>query len=157
MLNDFSGELVMSVAAGVGFAVLLGVLRFFYAWPLKYLAIPLVSLVLTISFFFSQVPLLADILGLAWHCGAVTTGPITIPLVLAMGLGVGANVPGVSDGFGILALASVGPILTVLTVGLYTQRQERANSAKEHEKEVLMVVCDEAEVEDIFDAVRCHY
>ena len=68
LLNDFSGELVMSVGAGVGFAVLLGILRFFCAWPLKYLAIPLISLVLTISFFFSQVPLLADILGLAWDC-----------------------------------------------------------------------------------------
>ncbi len=42
-----------------------------------------------------------------------------------MGLGVGANVPGVSDGFGILALASVGPIMTVLSVGLYTQRNEK--------------------------------
>ncbi len=55
----------------------------------------------------------------------MTTGPITVPLVLAMGLGVGANIPGVSDGFGILALASVGPILTVLGVGLYTQRKQR--------------------------------
>jgi hypothetical protein len=42
-----------------------------------------------------------------------------------MGLGVGSNVPGVSDGFGILALASVGPIMTVLSVGLYTQRNEK--------------------------------
>ena len=48
-----------------------------------------------------------------------------MPLVLAMGLGVGANIPGVSDGFGILALASVGPIMTVLAVGLYTQRNEK--------------------------------
>ncbi|MEO1575568.1 MAG: DUF1538 family protein, partial [Pseudomonadota bacterium] len=61
----------------------------------------------------------------SWDSAGVTTGPITVPLVLAMGLGIGANVPGVSDGFGILALASVGPILTVLTVGLYTQRGER--------------------------------
>ncbi|MEQ8691694.1 MAG: DUF1538 family protein, partial [Pseudomonadales bacterium] len=66
-----------------------------------------------------------------WDSAGVTTGPITVPLVLAMGLGVGANVPGVSDGFGILALASVGPILTVLSVGLYTQRQERNNTLDE--------------------------
>ena len=56
----------------------------------------------------------------------MTTGPITVPLVLAMGLGIGANIPGVGDGFGILALASVGPIITVLTVGLIVSRSRRA-------------------------------
>ena len=55
----------------------------------------------------------------------MTTGPITVPLVLAMGLGIGANVPGVIDGFGILALASVGPILTVLLVGLVVNRYRK--------------------------------
>ena len=60
----------------------------------------------------------------------MTTGPITVPLVLAMGLGVGGNIPGVTDGFGILALASVGPILTVLSVGLYTQHIERKANRK---------------------------
>ena len=52
----------------------------------------------------------------------VTTGPITVPLVLAMGLGVGANIPGVTDGFGVLALASVAPIISVLTVGLIVNK-----------------------------------
>jgi hypothetical protein len=47
-----------------------------------------------------------------------------------MGLGVGANVPGVSDGFGILALASVGPIMIVLSVGLYTQRNEKKSQTE---------------------------
>ena len=46
----------------------------------------------------------------------------TVPPVLAMGLGIGANVPGVEDGFGVLALASVGPILTVLVVGFIVSR-----------------------------------
>ncbi len=70
----------------------------------------------------------------------MTTGPITVPLVLAMGLGVGANVPGVFDGFGILALASVGPILTVLTVGLYTQRRTQANVAPDAHSDQLQQV-----------------
>ncbi|MEM7279579.1 MAG: DUF1538 family protein, partial [Pseudomonadota bacterium] len=46
LLNDFSGQLVASVGIGVGLAVLIGVLRFFFAWPLKYLAVPAVSLLL---------------------------------------------------------------------------------------------------------------
>ena len=47
-----------------------------------------------------------------------------------LGLGVGGNIPGVTDGFGILALASVGPILTVLSVGLYTQHVEKKVNRK---------------------------
>ena len=52
-----------------------------------------------------------------------------------MGLGVGANVPGLADGFGILALASVGPILTVLCVGLYTTKQQKQELASSTESE----------------------
>ncbi len=124
LLNDFSDQLVMSVGVGVGFAVLLGVLRFFYAWPLKYLAIPAVGLLLGLSLFFSQEPLLADVLGLAWDCGAVTTGPVTVPLVLALGIGVcrivnsGSGGEGHS-GFGIVTLASLFPILAVLCLALF--------------------------------------
>ena len=66
----------------------------------------------------------------------MTTGPITVPLVLAMGLGIGSNVEGVIDGFGVLALVSVGPILTVLIVGLYTQAQEQ-RQAKEAARQQL--------------------
>lgn len=66
-----------------------------------------------------------------WDSAGVTTGPITVPLVLAMGLGVGANVPGVIDGFGVLALASVGPIITVLTVGLVVTRPRLRQGAFE--------------------------
>lgn len=118
LLNDFSGQLVAAVGAGVGLAVLLGVLRFFFAWPLKWLAIPAVLLLLGISLFFSGNPVLADVLGLAWDCGAVTTGPVTVPLVLALGIGVCRVVSsgtgsGGHSGFGIVTLASLFPILAV--------------------------------------------
>ena len=76
LLNDFAVQLVSSVGIGVGVAVMLGVLRFFYGWPLKYLAIPAVSMLIGISVYFSQVPMLNDVLGVAWDCGAVTTGPV---------------------------------------------------------------------------------
>jgi hypothetical protein len=66
-----------------------------------------------------------EFVNFAWDSAGVTTGPITVPLVLAMGLGIGATIPGVRDGFGILALASVGPIITVLTVGLVVKRSRQ--------------------------------
>ncbi|NOX50815.1 MAG: DUF1538 domain-containing protein, partial [Gammaproteobacteria bacterium] len=124
LLNDFSGELVSAVAVGVGCAVMLGVLRFFYAWPLKYLAIPAVILLLSLSFYFSQIPVLSAVLGLAWDCGAVTTGPVTVPLVLALGMGVCRVVSSGSSGsshsgFGIVTLASLFPILAVLLLALF--------------------------------------
>ncbi len=124
ILNDFSNQLVASVGIGVGLAVMLGVLRFFYAWPLKFLAIPAVLGLLVLSFYFSQVPALRDVLGLAWDCGAVTTGPVTVPLVLALGIGVCRVVSsgtggGGHSGFGIVTLASLFPILAVLLLALF--------------------------------------
>ncbi len=77
-----------------------------------------------------------DFVNFGWDSAGVTTGPITVPLVLAMGLGIGVNVPGVIDGFGVLSLASVGPIITVLTVGLLVRKKpkpdgEATSTAKE--------------------------
>jgi nitrate reductase NapE component len=124
LLNDFSGQLVACVGIGVGFAVVLGVLRFFFAWPLKTLAIPVVTGLLGLSFFYTTIPHLNDVLGLAWDCGAVTTGPVTVPLVLALGIGV-CRVVSANDtdagnsGFGIVTLASLFPILAVLLLAGY--------------------------------------
>lgn len=123
LLNDFADQLVLAVGTGVGLAVMLGVLRFFYAWPLKYLAMPAVTLLLLLSLGFAQVPELEAVLGLAWDCGAVTTGPVTVPLVLALGIGVCRVVSsgsggGGHSGFGIVTLASLFPILAVLLLAL---------------------------------------
>ena len=124
LLNDFSTQLVGSVGVGVGCAVMLGVLRFFYAWPLKNLAVPTVVVLLGISIYFSQIPVLNDVLGLAWDCGAVTTGPVTVPLVLALGIGVcrvvsSGSGSGGHSGFGIVTLASLFPVLAVLLLTLF--------------------------------------
>ena len=64
----------------------------------------------------------------------VTTGPITVPLVLAMGLGIGAKT-GAIDGFGVLSLASVGPIITVLTVGLLVRKKPNITEDSTEEME----------------------
>jgi hypothetical protein len=69
-------------------------------------------------------PELSKIVGLAWDCGAVTTGPVTVPLVLALGIGVasaaGKGADSSLSGFGIVTLASVFPILGVLLLSFYT-------------------------------------
>ncbi len=65
-------------------------------------------------------------MNVAWDSAGVTTGPVTVPLVVAMGLGIGGQVTGITEGFGILALASVYPILTVLLSGLRAAARERA-------------------------------
>lgn len=72
-----------------------------------------------------------DFVNFGWDSAGVTTGPITVPLVLAIGLGLGiGSQVGVVEGFGILAAASVCPILTVLLLGLHVNRKQRAALAE---------------------------
>ena len=122
MLNDFSGQLVLVVGIGVGVAVAIGILRFYFNWSLKLLIIPIVLILTTLTLFAHNNDVMQPILGLAWDCGAVTTGPVTVPLVLALGIGV-CRVMSDGDtsnaGFGIVTLASLFPILAVLCLGFY--------------------------------------
>ncbi len=122
LLNDFSNELVACVGIGVGVAVMLGILRFFFGWSLKLLIVPVVLLLAGLTIYAQSEPVLRPIIGLAWDCGAVTTGPVTVPLVLALGIGV-CRIVGDDDdrgaGFGIVTLASLFPIIAVLLLGLY--------------------------------------
>ena len=121
LLNKYSGILVIGVGGGVGFAVVFGMLRFIYQWSLKPFIYILISLLsgLTIWGFFD--PNMRNLTGLAWDCGAVTTGPVTVPLVLALGIGISRIVSSgdsESGGFGVVTLASLFPILTVMLMGL---------------------------------------
>lgn len=121
LLNEFSGQLVIAVGAGVGIAVIFGVLRFLYSWSLKIMIIPLVTLLGALTLFAHFNEILKPVIGLAWDCGAVTTGPVTVPLVLALGIGVSRIVSGSGSGgsgFGIVTLASLFPILAVLLLSL---------------------------------------
>ncbi len=122
LLNEFSGQLVMAVGIGVGIAVLLGVLRFMRGWSLKVLIIPVVIVLTVITLFAHANPLLNPIIGLAWDCGAVTTGPVTVPLVIALGIGVSLIVNtgnSSSSAFGIVTLASLFPVLSVMILGVF--------------------------------------
>jgi len=122
LLNLYSDALVLVVGGGVGLAAIIATLRFIYGWSLKPLIFMTLIPTLGLSAYMSSVPTLQTILGLAWDCGAVTTGPVTVPLVLALGIGVasatGRNNESLS-GFGIVTLASLFPILGVLLLGLY--------------------------------------
>jgi hypothetical protein len=122
LLNDFSGQLVICVGIGVGVAVALGVMRFFFNWSLKLLILPIVLGLCLLTLWTYSNDILNPIIGLAWDSGAVTTGPVTVPLVLALGIGV-CRIVGSGDsstaGFGIVTLASLFPILAVLLLGNY--------------------------------------
>ena len=126
VLNNWTMPLVLIVGAGVGMAAILGTLRFVRGWSLKPLIYSSLGPVVVLTIFFWTKPELRSVLGLAWDCGAVTTGPVTVPLVLALGIGI-ANSAGRGNstlsGFGIVTLASLFPILAVLLLTLFVSMQ----------------------------------
>ena len=87
LLNDRSGTTVLLVGLGVGLAAVLGTVRFLRGWSLKPLIFMSLAPTLVLSVIAFMDPELSKIVGLAWDCGAVTTGPVTVPLVLALGIG----------------------------------------------------------------------
>jgi len=117
LLNQHAFALKVAVGVGVGLAVVAGMLRFLYNWSLKpylYVGVPAV---LALSLWAASDPNLTFVNGLAWDCGGVTTGPVTVPLVLALGIGITRAVgrgDSESGGFGVVTLASLFPIMTVL-------------------------------------------
>ena len=123
LLNKYADQLVWAVGGGVGVAVLFGMLRFLYGWSLKPFIYILYAVGGGVSIWAFFDPNLLRITGLAWDCGAVTTGPVTVPLVLALGIGISrvASKSGKSDaggGFGVVTLASAFPILAVMGLGI---------------------------------------
>lgn len=120
LLNKYSFLLVITIGLGVGFAVAIGVLKFYFNWGLKPLIFIFMGLALAVSIAAMFEPNLASLLGLAWDSGGITTGPVTVPLIVALGIGisriVGKNNSAL-DGFGPVTLASAIPIITVVAVG----------------------------------------
>lgn len=115
---DFAFKLRMVVAASVGTAVVVGVLRILKGWPLHLMIIGGYVLVLLLTLIAPDA-----IVGIAYDSGGVTTSTITVPLVTALGVGLATAIKGrnpMLDGFGLIAFASVMPIIFVLTYGLIT-------------------------------------
>jgi len=109
--------LVLTVAFGVGVAVVIGTMRFLYGWSLKPIVLPLVAIAITLTLVAARDKHLKEAIGLAWDTGAVIVGPVLCPLVLALGLGVcratGRGEGGMA-GFGMVGLISVIPITMVV-------------------------------------------
>ena len=108
--------LIFTVAAGVGFFLVLAMLRTLFKVKLGHLLIFFYALVFGVALFAPK-----SFLAVAFDSGGVTTGPITVPFIMALGIGM-ASTRGDStsqeDSFGMVALSSVGPILTVLILGI---------------------------------------
>ncbi len=114
--------LILTVAVGVGVFLALAVLRIRYRVPLTVLLMASYLLLILVSFFVPK-----DFLAVAFDSGGVTTGPMTVPFIMAMGVGlasVRADKNASSDAFGLVALSSIGPILAVLILGLFFHPEE---------------------------------
>ena len=115
-INKYSVELRLTVALAVGFSVMLGVLRILKGWPIHWLIIPGYFLVIIITFVSPD-----WIVGIAYDSGGVTTSTVTVPLVTAVGVGLASSIRGrnpLTDGFGMIAICSLSPIIAVLIFGI---------------------------------------
>ncbi len=124
-----NAALIAAVAVGVGIFLALAVLRIVLKIDLSLLLIGLYVLLLAVSFFVPR-----EFLSVAFDSGGVTTGPITVPFIMAMGVGLSSvrgDKEASSDSFGLVALSSVGPILAVLLLGCFYNPQEAAYAAGE--------------------------
>ncbi len=119
--------LILCVALGVGFFLMLGMLRILYQIQMRFLLLICYGVVLLLS---TQVP--ASFLAVAFDSGGVTTGPMTVPFILSLGLGVASirsDSKAESDSFGLVALASIGPVLAVMILGMIFHPEESGSAS----------------------------
>ena len=115
-MNSYADGLRYTVAFSVGVAIVLGVLRILLNWPIQYMIIVGYTLVIVMTGFAPD-----EIIGIAYDSGGVTTSTITVPLVTALGIGLASSISGrnpMIDGFGLIAFASLLPIVFVLAYGM---------------------------------------
>jgi len=119
-----SHVLILTIAIGVGIFLAAAILRILFQIDLSTLLIGLYVVLIGVSFFIPK-----NFLAIAFDSGGVTTGPITVPFIMAMGVGL-ASVRGdknaANDSFGLVALSSIGPILAVLILGCFFSPSEAA-------------------------------
>jgi hypothetical protein len=115
--DSYAFGLRMSVAFSVGIAIMLGVIRIIKGWPIYYLIISGYVIVMIMTFFAPK-----EIIGIAYDAGGVTTSTITVPLVTALGVGLASVIKGrspLTDGFGLIAFASLMPMIFVMAYGMF--------------------------------------
>ncbi len=114
--DDYAFGLRLTVALSVGVAIVVGVIRILKGWPLHWLIIAGYVVVVIMTAFAP-----AEIIGIAYDSGGVTTCSITVPMVTALGVGLASSIRGrnpMIDGFGLIAFASLMPIIFVLVFGV---------------------------------------
>lgn len=115
-MDEYALGLRLVVALAVGFALLIGVIRILKGWPVQYLIIGGYICVVVITAFAPP-----EIIGIAYDSGGVTTSTVTVPLVAALGIGLANSIRGrdpLVDGFGLIAFASLTPMIFVMAYGI---------------------------------------
>jgi len=115
-MEDYARGLRYTVALSVGIAIALGVLRIIRGWPVHYLIVGGYIGVIVMTLFAPR-----EIIGIAYDSGGVTTSTITVPLVTALGVGLASSIKGrnpMVDGFGLIAFASLTPMIFVMGYGM---------------------------------------
>ena len=123
------------VAGSVGLAIFLGVFRIIKGHPIHYYIIVGYLLVVSVTFFAPP-----EIIGLSYDLGGVTTSTVTVPLVAALGIGLATNIEGrdpLIDGFGLIAFASLFPMITVMLYGILIEKFEVKSNTQIEEEELL--------------------
>lgn len=114
--KQYADLLRLTVAISVGCALVLGVFRILKKWPIQWLIIGGYIIVIMLTFAAPD-----EIVGIAYDSGGVTTSTITVPLVTALGVGLASSIAGrnpLVDGFGLIALASLTPMIFVMIFGM---------------------------------------
>ena len=115
-MGSYALGLRVTVAFSVGAAILVGLIRILKGWPVQYLIIGGYTAVMIMTFFAPK-----EITGVAYDSGGVTTSTVTVPLVTALGVGLASTIRGrnpLVDGFGLIAFASLLPMVFVMGYGL---------------------------------------
>ncbi len=112
----YADGLRFTVAFAVGFALIIGVLRILRGWPIQYLIVGGYIGIVVMTGFAPE-----EIIGIAYDSGGVTTSTMTVPLVTALGVGLASSIKGrnpMVDGFGLIAFASLTPMIFVMLYGM---------------------------------------
>ena len=115
--TSYALGLRISVALAVGFAIVLGVFRILKGWPIHLMIMSGYILVVVMTALAPR-----EIIGIAYDSGGVTTSTVTVPLVTALGVGLASSISGrkpMIDGFGLIAFASLSPMIFVMAYGMY--------------------------------------
>jgi hypothetical protein len=119
-IKQYANGLKYTVAFAVGLAAMIGVFRIIKGWSLPYIIIGGYILVVIMTMFAP-----AEIIGIAYDSGGVTTSTITVPLMTALGVGLASSIKGrnpMLDGFGLIALASLTPMIFVMAYGMFVYK-----------------------------------